>query len=58
LFAADEAQIGSCTARSTVYTASIAAGLLVHQFVRWLRNQPVDQDAQLNLLAGELIVRI
>jgi len=56
LFAASEAQRGSCTARSTVYTANIAAGLLIHQFVRWLRRQPIDADTNLNLLANELNV--
>lgn len=54
LFAQSEAQAGSCTSRSTIYTASIAAGLLMHQFTRWLRNLPVDHDASLNLLSGEL----
>ena len=44
LFAASEAQAGRCTARSTIYAASIAAGLMLHQFVRWLRRQPVDAD--------------
>jgi hypothetical protein len=29
---------------------------MVHQFVRWLRRQPVDIDASLNLLAGELVI--
>jgi molybdopterin-synthase adenylyltransferase len=56
LFAASEAVPGRCTARSTIYTANIAAGLMIHQFVRWLRRQPVDPDSSLNLLAGELIV--
>ena len=58
LFAASEAQPGRCTARSTIYTANIAAGLMVHQFVRWLRRQPVDSDTTLNMLAGELIVGV
>ena len=53
LFAQSEAQPGRCTARSTIYAASIAAGLMVHQFTRWLRNMPVDRDTSLNLLAGE-----
>jgi sulfur carrier protein ThiS adenylyltransferase len=53
LFSQAEAQIGSCTSRSTVYAAAIAAGLMVHQFVRWLRGAPPDADASLNLLAGE-----
>jgi sulfur carrier protein ThiS adenylyltransferase len=56
LFAASEAQVGRCTARSTLYTANIAAGLMIHQFARWLREQPIDIDISLNLLASELIV--
>jgi sulfur carrier protein ThiS adenylyltransferase len=56
LFAQSEAQPGRCTARSTIYAASIAAGLMVHQFTRWLRGIPVDRDTSLNLLAGELAV--
>ncbi|WP_299467756.1 ThiF family adenylyltransferase [uncultured Gimesia sp.] len=54
LFAQAEAQTGACTSRSTIYTASIAAGLMLHQFTRWLRKLPVDFDMTLNLLAGEL----
>ena len=53
LFARSEAQLGRCTARSTIYAASIAAGLMLHQFTRWLRALPVDRDTSLNLLAGE-----
>src|SRR4029077_19560822 len=56
LFAASEAEQGRCTARSTIYTATIAAGLMVPQFVRWLRRQPIDADTTLNLLAGEMLV--
>jgi sulfur carrier protein ThiS adenylyltransferase len=55
LFPEAEAQVGRCTAQSTIYAASIAAGLMVHQFTRWLRGLPVEPDATLNLLAGELI---
>jgi sulfur carrier protein ThiS adenylyltransferase len=50
LFEQSEAQVGRCTARSTIYTAAIAAGLMLHQFARWLRRQPM-----LNLLASELV---
>ena len=57
LFHQSEAQPGRCTARSTIYAASIAAGLMVHQFTRWLRSLPVDRDVSLNLLASELTVR-
>src|SRR4051794_35033112 len=56
LFAGSEAQPGRCTARSTIYSANILAGLMVHQFVRWLRGQPTDYDLSLNLLASELVV--
>jgi molybdopterin-synthase adenylyltransferase len=53
LFSQAEAQPGRCTARSTIYAASIAAGLLVHQFTRWLRRLPIDREILLNLLSGE-----
>jgi sulfur carrier protein ThiS adenylyltransferase len=56
LFDQSEVQPGRCTARSTIYTANIAGGLLVHQFARWLRGLPVDRDATCNLLAAELMV--
>ncbi len=53
LFPQAEAQLGQCTSHSTIYVASIAAGLMVHQFSRWLRNLAIDDDATINLLAGE-----
>ena len=54
LFAAGQAYAGACTAKSTIYTASIAAGLMVGQFARWMRKMPVDRDLTLNLLSAEL----
>ncbi|GDY07003.1 hypothetical protein LBMAG52_04890 [Planctomycetia bacterium] len=56
LFGQTEAEPGRCTARSTIYTANIAAGLMLHQFARWLRGQSVDRDVSLNLLASEFSV--
>jgi hypothetical protein len=56
LFRQSEAQTGRCTAHGAIYTACIAAGLMTHQFTRWLRDLPVDADTILNLLAGELTV--
>jgi len=56
LFPGSEAHQGSCTARSTIYAASIAAGLMVHQFTRFLLGLPVDHNTSVNLLAGELSV--
>jgi sulfur carrier protein ThiS adenylyltransferase len=55
LFMQSEAEFGHCTSRSTIYAAGIAAGMMVHQFCRWLRRMPLDTDASLNLLAGELV---
>jgi sulfur carrier protein ThiS adenylyltransferase len=54
LFAAEEAHVGSCTAKSTLYSANIAAGLAIGQFTKWLRGLPVDCDLSLNILASEL----
>ena len=53
---AREAYAGSCTSKSTIYSAGIAAGLMVGQFARWLRGLPVVPDQTLNLLAAELTV--
>jgi sulfur carrier protein ThiS adenylyltransferase len=53
LFAQSDAEPGRCTARSTIYAASIAAGLMVHHFTRWLRGLPTDADTTVNLLGSE-----
>jgi sulfur carrier protein ThiS adenylyltransferase len=55
LFASGDAYAGECTAKSTIYTANIAAGLMVGQFTRWLRRLPVVREQLFNLLAQELI---
>jgi len=54
LFAQEQAYAGNCTAKSTIYAANIAAGLMLSQFTKWLRGMPLDKDLLLNLLAGEL----
>lgn len=56
LFTASEAYVGRCTARSTLYTAAISAGVMTSQFTRWLRGLPVIADTQFNLFAMELSV--
>jgi len=56
LFAQTEAMTGSCTTRGVIYTAAIAAGLMMGQFTRWLRGLPTDNDLSLNLLASEMTV--
>jgi sulfur carrier protein ThiS adenylyltransferase len=56
LFASGEAYHGSCTAKTTIYCANVAAGMMLSQFTRYLRSLPVDPDVQLNLLTSELTV--
>ncbi|MHC4116686.1 MAG: HesA/MoeB/ThiF family protein [Planctomycetota bacterium] len=56
LFSPDEAFVGPCTAKTTIYCANIAAGLMLAQFTKYLRQLPIDCDIQLNLLASELSV--
>jgi len=56
LFTAGESHHGTCTAKTTIYTANIAAGLMLAQFTKHLRGLPVDPDIQFNLLTSELLV--
>ncbi len=56
LFSAGEAYAGACTAKTTIYCANIAAGFMLAQFTKHLRNLPVDPDIQLNLLTSEITV--
>jgi hypothetical protein len=56
LFRAEEAFAGPCTAKTTIYCANIAAGLMVAQFTKYLRQLPVDSDIQMNLLASEMTI--
>lgn len=57
LFAPEESFRGSCTAKSTIFTANIAAGIMLETFSKHLRRLPIDHDVQLNLLAMELHVQ-
>ena len=54
LFSPEEAYAGPCTAKTTIYCANIAAGFMVAQFTKYLRQVPVDQDVQVNLLSMEM----
>jgi len=54
LFTAEEAYAGPCTAKTTIYCANIAAGMMMAQFTKYLRHLPMDADVQLNLLGMEL----
>jgi len=56
LFGAGEAHAGVCTSKMTIFAANIGAGLLLHQFSRWLRGHQTDHVVTLNLLASEMTV--
>lgn len=53
LFSDAEMYQETCTAKTTIYCASIQAGLLASQFTKWLRNMKLSMDIQLNILAGD-----
>lgn len=56
LFEATEAYTGSCTAKTTIYSSNVVAGMMVAQFAKWLRNMPLDKDVFVNLLTNEIDV--
>lgn len=56
LFDAADAHQGACTAKSTIFCANIAAGLMVSALSKHLRGLPIDCDMHVNLLASELTV--
>ena len=56
LFSAEQAYAGACTAKTTIFCANVAAGMMVAQFAKYLRHVPIDADVQLNLLSMELSV--
>lgn len=58
LFTAEQAYAGACTAKSTIFTANICAGLMVSRLARWLRRFPLEPDITINLLTDELSVGV
>ena len=54
LFSSQQAYQGICTAKTTIYCANIAAGFMLTQFTKYLRQLPVEPDIQVNLLACEI----
>ena len=53
-FEQTEAEEGACTARGTIFTATIAAGLMVNQLAKWTRKFNVDKDTIVNLLENSM----
>jgi molybdopterin-synthase adenylyltransferase len=49
LFAEKEAVRGRCTAKATIYTSNVIAGIMLSQFTRWLRGDYFHEDILLNL---------
>ncbi len=56
LLAPPEAPVGSRNSPGNIFTAGIAAGLMAHQFTRWLRGLAIDFDLSLDVLVSELHV--
>lgn len=56
LFRREESFVGPCTAKTTIYCANIAAGLMIAQFTKYIRQLPVEADIHVNLLTTELSV--
>lgn len=56
LFDQGEAFTGSCTAKSTIFCANVAAGFMVQSFSKWLRKMPIDNDVMLNMLGMEISI--
>lgn len=56
IFAENRAHGDSCTAKGTIYTANIAAGLMLSGFTQWLRGIEPEKDILLNLLTSEMDV--
>jgi sulfur carrier protein ThiS adenylyltransferase len=56
LFSNAEAYQDSCTAKSTIQCATIAAGMIVEQFTKYLRSLPIESDIQMNIMSAEMSV--
>ena len=54
IFPQEEAMGGTCTAKSTIYCANIAAGLMCSQYTKYLRDFPLTQDFLFNIF-GEVL---
>lgn len=55
LFEARDSLQQSCTAKTTIYCANIAAAMMVGQFTKWLRGMMTERDILLNIFTSELI---
>jgi hypothetical protein len=53
MFSEGDAFRGSCTTKMSIHMANIAAGLLIQQLSKWLRQLPIDRHVMFNLLSME-----
>lgn len=56
LFDGAEAFQESCTQKSTIFCANMAAAKMVSTYAKWLREVPLERDISINLLADEFEV--
>jgi sulfur carrier protein ThiS adenylyltransferase len=57
LFSDGEAYQGACTAKSTIYCANVAAGVMTAQLTKYLRDFPLDNCVEFNLFCNEFEVK-
>ncbi|RLD68822.1 MAG: ThiF family adenylyltransferase [Bacteroidetes bacterium] len=57
LFSDEEAYQATCTAKSTIYCANIAAGMMVSQFTKWLRDFPLNTYVSFDIFSNEMETR-
>lgn len=57
LFPQAEAFTGRCTARSTIYSASLIAALMVSMLAKFLRDHDPEKEIEMNILTAEFNVR-
>jgi sulfur carrier protein ThiS adenylyltransferase len=55
LFNEGEGLQQSCTSKSTIYCANIAAGMIVGQFTKWLRGCYPDRDTLFGIFTNQLM---
>ena len=55
-FSSGESFAGSCTAKSTFYSASAAASLMISEITKWLRDLPLGEDILLDLVSYDMVV--
>ena len=54
LFSDTESYEATCTAKTTLYCANVAAGFMVAQLTKLYRGIPYDRDTQINILSNEM----